>query len=160
MNEKLSPPSIAAERKRPSALTTVCTGTRFRGRERAGDLYAALNWVRRQLWADKNRIAHVLEILVSNAMKFTSEGSVSVAARAAGSEVVFWVTDTGSGIASEEIPHLFDRFWQARGQTCPGTGLGLAIVNATVQAHGGRVWVESELGSGSTFFFSLPIGPV
>ena len=112
------------------------------------------------VWADKGRILHVLEILVGNAMKFTREGSISLGARAEGSEVVFWVADTGIGLASEEIPHLFDRFWQTKQQTRTGAGLGLAIVNRTVQAHGGRVWVDSKLGAGSTFFFSLPIGPV
>ena len=66
----------------------------------------------------------------------------------------------GIGIAPEEVPHLFDRFWQAKKSERTGSGLGLAIVNGIVQAHGGRVWVDSKLGSGSTFFFSLPMGPV
>jgi len=73
---------------------------------------------------------------------------------------VFWVADTGIGIAPEDLPHVFDPFWQAKNSARAGSGLGLAIVNGVVQAHGGRVWVDSKLGSGSTFFFSLPIGPV
>jgi PAS domain S-box-containing protein len=112
------------------------------------------------VWADKSRILQVLENLVGNAMKFTPHGSISLGARAEGSEVVFWVADTGVGIAAEDLPHVFDRFWQGKKSARAGSGLGLAIVNGIVQAHGGRVWVDSKLGSGSTFFFSLPMGPV
>ena len=112
------------------------------------------------VWADKSRILQVMENLVGNAMRFTRHGSISLGARAEGSEVVFWVADTGVGIAPEDLPHVFDRFWQGRQSADAGSGLGLAIVNGIVQAHGGRVWVDSKLGSGSTFFFSLPMGPV
>ncbi len=112
------------------------------------------------VWADKSRILQVLENLVGNAMKFTRHGSVHLGARAEGSEVVFWVADTGIGIAPEDVPQVFDRFSQAKKSSRAGSGLGLAIVNGIVQAHGGRVWVDSKLGSGSTFFFSLPMGPV
>ncbi|MFL5306648.1 MAG: sensor histidine kinase, partial [Polyangia bacterium] len=112
------------------------------------------------VWVDKRRMLHVFENLVDNAMKFTREGSISLGARADGSEVVFWVADTGSGIPPEDLPHLFDRDWHARRSERPGSGIGLAIVNGTVKAHGGRVWVDSTVGVGSTFFFSLPVGPV
>ncbi|MES1205462.1 MAG: PAS domain-containing sensor histidine kinase [Pseudomonadota bacterium] len=112
------------------------------------------------VWVDRRRLLHVFENLVDNAMKFTREGSISLGARADGSEVVFWVADTGTGIPPEDLPHLFDRDWHAKKSERTGSGIGLAIVNRTVQAHGGRVWVESKLGVGSTFFFSLPVGPV
>ena len=112
------------------------------------------------VWVDKRRMLHVFENLVDNAMKFTREGGISLGARAEGSEVVFWVADTGSGIPPEDLPHLFERDWHAKKSERPGSGIGLAIVNATVQAHGGRVWVDSTVGVGSTFFFSLPVGPV
>jgi two-component system, chemotaxis family, sensor kinase Cph1 len=69
---------------------------------------------------------------------------------------VFCVTDTGAGIVTEDIPRVFDRFWQARRFQHGGVGLGLAIVRQIVQGHGGRLWVGSALGSGSTFFFTLP----
>jgi len=72
--------------------------------------------------------------------------------------VRFWVRDTGPGIALEDQPHLFDRFWQARtAKRGGGAGLGLPIVKGLVEAHGGRVWVESAPGSGSTFFFEIPV---
>ena len=112
------------------------------------------------VWVDRDRIFHCLENLVDNAIRFTREGSIALGARAEGSEVVFWVSDTGNGIPLEDLPHLFDRFWQAKKSERTGSGLGLAIVNGTVQAHGGRVWVDSQVGSGTTFFFSLPVGPV
>jgi signal transduction histidine kinase len=106
--------------------------------------------------ADASKVLQVLENLVGNALKFTTSGGVGLGAKQVGEEVVFWVADTGSGIAAEDVPHVFDRFWQAKRSNRSGAGLGLAIVNGIVQAHGGRVWLESQLGSGSTFFFSLP----
>ena len=71
-------------------------------------------------------------------------------------EVLFWVADTGAGIAAEDVPHLFDRFWQARKAGRRGAGLGLPIVKGIVEAHSGRIWVESTPGEGSTFFFTIP----
>jgi PAS domain S-box-containing protein len=112
------------------------------------------------VWADRSRVLQVFENLVGNAIKFTAKGSITLGARAEGGEVVFWVADTGIGIAADDIPHVFDRFWQARKAERSGAGLGLAIVQEIVQAHGGRLWVASELGSGSTFFFTLPAMPV
>lgn len=110
------------------------------------------------LVCDRNRILRVFSNLIGNAIKFTSEGgSISVGAQLAGSEVRFTVTDSGSGIAAEELPHIFERFWQARSTARMGAGLGLAIAEGIVKAHGGRIWAESELGKGSTFF-TLPLG--
>jgi PAS domain S-box-containing protein len=110
-----------------------------------------------EVWADKNRMLQVLENLLSNAMKFTERGGISLGARTEGGDVVFWVADTGVGLAAEEVSHVFDRFWQAHRSRRSGAGLGLAIVKGIVEAHGGRVWVDSQLGSGSTFYFSLPM---
>ena len=70
--------------------------------------------------------------------------------------MLFWVLDTGPGIPTENIPHLFERFWQARRADRRGAGLGLPIVKGIVEAHGGRIWAESMFGSGSTFFFTIP----
>lgn len=106
---------------------------------------------------DRARLLQVLENLVGNAMKFTTAGSITVGAKPDGRAVLFFVTDTGAGIAAEDQQHLFDRFWQAKAARRAGAGLGLAIAKGIVEAHGGRLWVESELGHGSTFWFSVPV---
>ena len=107
---------------------------------------------------DARRIVQVLENLVSNAVKHTGPGGeIHIRAAAADAEVHVAVRDTGSGIPPENLPHLFDRFWQARGARRGGAGLGLAIAKGIVEAHGGRIWVESEVGVGSTFAFALPL---
>jgi PAS domain S-box-containing protein len=109
------------------------------------------------VWADRDRLLQVFENLIGNALKFTeSGGRITVGAAAHKAEVLFWVADTGSGIAVDDQPHLFDQFWQAHTDRRHGVGLGLPIVKGIVQAHGGRVWVESTLGRGSTFFFTIP----
>jgi signal transduction histidine kinase len=106
---------------------------------------------------DRDRLLQVFENLIGNAVKFTDPGGrITVGARPQGREIVFCVADTGSGIAPEDLPHLFDRFWQADGKRKKGAGLGLAIVKGIVQAHGGRVWAESAPSRGSTFSFTLP----
>ena len=108
------------------------------------------------LSADRDRLLQIFENLIGNALKFTERGRVWVGAKAQGSEVLFWVKDTGPGIPSEHLPHLFDRFWQAKEARRHGTGLGLPIVKGLVEAHGGRIWVESTLGIGSSFYFTIP----
>jgi PAS domain S-box-containing protein len=106
---------------------------------------------------DRQRILQVLGNLVGNAVKFTPErGRVVVQATAAGREVVFSVQDTGPGIAPEDLPRVFQRFWQATDAKGVGAGLGLSIAKGIVEAHGGRIWVESKRGVGSAFFFTIP----
>ena len=113
-----------------------------------------------ELCVDRDRLIQVFENLVGNAVKFTKPGgSITVGAAPRAGEVLLWVADTGSGIAGEHLPHLFDRFWQARPAGRRGAGLGLPIVKGIVEAHGGRIWVESTLGRGSTFFFTIPTAP-
>ncbi len=108
------------------------------------------------VWADRDRLLRVFDNLVGNALKFTPPGGhIRVGAALNEDEVRFWVADTGVGIATEDLPHVFDRFWQARKGERRGTGLGLTIVKAIIEAHGGRIWVESALGVGTTFFFAL-----
>ncbi len=108
--------------------------------------------------ADYDRVMQVLGNLIANALKFTpAEGWVTVGVACSGEEVIFSIADTGPGIPPEHIPYLFDRFWQARKTQSMGTGLGLAIVKGIVQAHGGRIWVESQLGKGTRFLFTLPV---
>jgi PAS domain S-box-containing protein len=108
--------------------------------------------------ADRDRLLQVFENLIGNAMKFTETGGrIVVAAEHDDTDVRFSVSDTGAGIKPEDVPHLFDRFWQAVGAEHEGAGLGLPIVKGIVEAHGGRIWVESMLGRGSTFSFTIPI---
>lgn len=106
---------------------------------------------------DGDRILQVFSNLVGNALKFTPPGgTITVQAEAADRAVRFSVADTGPGIPEEQIPHLFDRYWQASKADHRGAGLGLAIAEGIVEAHGGRIWVESEVGRGTTFFFTVP----
>lgn len=110
-----------------------------------------------QLDADDERIHEVLENLVGNAVKFTGAGgTITIGASAREGEVVCWVKDSGPGIPADHLPHLFDRFWQARKADRRGAGLGLTICKAIVEAHGGRIWAESVVGEGTTMFFTLP----
>src|SRR5512135_1376271 len=111
---------------------------------------------------DPVRIRQVLLNLLSNAMKFTRAGSVTLHARydLASDQVVVGVADTGEGIAPEALPDLFQRFQQIGTDVLRqrrGTGLGLAICRQLIEMHGGRIWVESELGKGSNFMFTLPV---
>ncbi len=109
------------------------------------------------VWADRDRLLQAFENLIGNALKFAPPGGVvTVGAAPRDGEVLFWVADTGAGIAPEDVPHLFDWFWQARKAGRHGAGLGLSIVKGIVEAHGGRVWVESTQGKGSTFYFTIP----
>lgn len=110
-----------------------------------------------QISADAHRIDQAISNLVGNAIKFTPEGgSIRLSARLCNDEVIVSVTDTGPGIPSEYLPKIFDWFWQAPGAEQMGSGLGLSITKGIVEAHGGRIWVESEPGKGSSFSFSLP----
>jgi signal transduction histidine kinase len=112
------------------------------------------------LYADRERILQAFSNLVGNAVKFTpSGGEVRIEAAANGDEVVLSVVDTGSGISQADLGHVFDRYWQAKSRRRgrQGIGLGLVIVKGIVEAHGGRIWVESELGVGSRFSFSVPV---
>lgn len=115
----------------------------------------------RTLPLDQRRISQVFSNLLSNAFKFTEAGgTVEAGARVVnGADVIVWVKDSGVGIAEDEIEYVFEMYRQTQsGQESyhRGTGLGLAICKKIVEAHGGRVWVDSELGKGSTFYFSLP----
>ncbi len=109
---------------------------------------------------DRDRLLQVLENLVGNAVKFTpAGGEVTVSAELSGGQVQFRVTDTGPGIPPETLPHLFDRFWRGKRHERSGAGLGLPICKGIVELHGGRCWVESTPGHGTTFFFTIPMAP-
>jgi signal transduction histidine kinase len=108
---------------------------------------------------DASRILQVLANLIGNAVKFTpADGEIRVCVEHRSGELVISVADTGAGIPADEAPHVFERFWhRRRGAHKRGSGLGLAISKGIVEAHGGRIWVDSQLGAGSTFCFTLPL---
>jgi two-component system sensor histidine kinase VicK len=106
----------------------------------------------------------VLDNLLSNALKFTDiGGEIEIAARVlSNSEIILGIKDSGIGIPPDELELIFDKYRQVVGgqnSSDRGTGLGLAICKKIIEAHGGRIWAESELGRGSTFYVSLPLQP-
>ena len=109
--------------------------------------------------ADPKYLQTIFVSLLGNAQKFSAaETPIRIAARRQAAEMVITVTDTGIGIAPDDLPHIFDRFYRVRQMgNAEGTGLGLYIAKALVEAHGGHIRVESEQGKGSTFSFTLPV---
>jgi signal transduction histidine kinase len=110
---------------------------------------------------DRDRLIQVVSNLVNNAVKYSPEGGVvTIVSRADGGYALMSVSDTGLGIPPDEIGHVFERFRRVRSgaaQSIPGTGLGLAIVKQIVEMHGGKIWVESAVGHGSSFHFTVPL---
>jgi signal transduction histidine kinase len=99
----------------------------------------------------------VLSNLIGNALQFTpARGRIGLDAQHVGDEVQFTVADTGAGISAAHLPNVFDRFWQGERDTRTGAGLGLAIAKGIVEAHGGRIWLESTVGEGTTVHFTIP----
>jgi phosphoglycerate-specific signal transduction histidine kinase len=108
---------------------------------------------------NSERLREVVMNLIENAFKFTSEGGVKITLEGNDAEVTVAVADTGLGIAAEDIPHLFQKFYRVDSsatRTIGGTGLGLYLCRRVVEAFNGRIWIESKLGEGSTFKFTLP----
>ena len=109
------------------------------------------------IWGDRDRLLQVFDNLIGNAIKFTKAGGrITVGAASRDHQVVFRVADTGTGISAENLPRIFDRFWQATTANRQGAGLGLPITKGIVEAHGGRIWVESTPSRGTTFSFTVP----
>jgi len=134
----------------------------YRTRPAAGDrrVDCTVDPATGSLWIDASKITQVLENLLDNALKYTPKGAViTVSAEPRAGEVVVCVRDNGPGIPPEDQPHIFERFYRVdkgRSREKGGTGLGLTLAKHIVQLHGGRVWVESQLGQGTAFYFSLP----
>jgi PAS domain S-box-containing protein len=141
-------------------ITTMQARASIQGLTLRTDVPSALPAV----MADPDRVAQVLTNLLANACNYTlSGGEVTISACADGDQVSVSVHDTGIGIAPEDQEKIFNRFFRADDsvvQEAPGAGLGLSIVQSLVEMHGGRVWVESQVGKGSTFTFTLPMAKV
>ena len=112
------------------------------------------------VWADQARLFQVFSNLIGNALKFTpANGSITLRTTRRDSQVQFSVEDTGPGIAPNELPNVFYRYWQSKSGSGKGhgLGLGLAIAKGIVEARGGKIWVSSILGQGAAFHFTIPI---
>jgi two-component system, OmpR family, sensor histidine kinase VicK len=110
-------------------------------------------------YADPNRIREVFQNIVDNAVKYTMSGQIEVRLTGDNATIQAQFIDTGGGIAAEDIPHLFQKFYRVDNsttRTVSGTGLGLYICRKIVEMYNGRIWVESQVGHGSTFFINLP----
>ena len=151
---------LSTERRPVSVASMIETATGMVGGEideRSITLHVDVSSDLRVVSVDASRIVQVLANLLGNAIKFTGVGgTITVRAVNGPSGVVVSVADTGIGIEPDALGRIFDRFWQAHPTPRQGSGLGLAIARGIIEAHGGRIWVESELGRGSTFSFSLP----
>lgn len=107
---------------------------------------------------DQGRVEQVISNIIGNALKFTPEGGeIDIDVNVADNNAVISIHDSGYGMSSDQLEHIFDRYWQVKDTAAQGTGLGLAIAKIVVETHHGKIWAESELGKGSTFYFSLPI---
>lgn len=149
--EETNPAELVRE-----AIATVDSAIRARGLALVVDIEPNLP----SLWVDPTRIRQVLFNLLNNAARFTEQGQITVNVRRDGPEILFSVADTGIGIAPEDLERIFEEFQQADGtrrRRHGGAGLGLAISRRFVQLHGGRIWAESQVGLGSTFYFTLPV---
>jgi two-component system, OmpR family, phosphate regulon sensor histidine kinase PhoR len=132
-------------------------------RAREKDLQLSVNLADRipDIAGDRRRLTEVLQNLLDNAIQYTpAGGQIMVSAGPRNGEVIFTVSDTGIGIPQADQPRIFERFYRvdvARSREVGGTGLGLSIAKHLVEGHGGRIWVESEVGQGSQFHFSVPV---
>ena len=153
--------SLATQPERPRSLVTAALQMfEVEAAERSIELRADVPGDVPTVLADEGRVVQLLGNLVRNALKFSPDGSsINVGAALRDGEVVFSVRDHGPGIAPESLPRVFERYWRAAaGARHRGAGLGLSIARGIAEAHGGRIWVESTLGQGATFYFSLPCG--
>lgn len=108
--------------------------------------------------ADESRISQLVTNLISNAIKYSPKGEITITGSVKSDIVIICVSDQGPGIAAGDIPHIFDRFYRApdMARQTKGAGLGLFLSRAIVEAHKGRIWVDSESGKGARICFSLP----
>ena len=144
----------------PNAIENALTLVKERAHRRGIALVHTVDERLGTIRADERKVKQVLLNLLSNALKFTPEGGqVVVRARVHNGETEISVTDTGVGIAPEDLATVFEEFRQVgtASKRVEGTGLGLAISRKFIELHGGKIWVESQVGLGSTFAFTLPL---
>jgi signal transduction histidine kinase/putative methionine-R-sulfoxide reductase with GAF domain len=144
----------------PTAIDNALTLVRERAGRRSIALHQAADARLGQIWGDERKIKQVLLNLLSNAIKFTPDGGwIDVRARPVDGSVEVSVSDTGVGVAPEDQEAIFEEFRQVgtADKKVEGTGLGLALSRKFIELHGGRIWVESQVGTGSTFTFSIPV---
>ncbi len=153
--------SLSRERVAPRAACEAAASAQRQLAEEAGvELAVVAPAALPDAWGDAGRLSQVFDNLLGNALKFTPRGGrVTLSAAQEGDHLLFLVVDTGPGIPEEVLPHVFDRFWQAKNADRAGAGLGLAIAKGVVEAHGGRIFVDSVPGRGATFGFTIPIAP-
>jgi signal transduction histidine kinase len=120
------------------------------------ELHADLPLERLEMQTDREKLLEILDNLMQNAIKFTTEGNICLSYEVEGNQVRISVSDTGKGIADEDQQRIFERFVKVD-EYIPGTGLGLSVVKSHVENMGGTVGVLSALGTGSTFWFTLPL---
>lgn len=150
--------TLAIERRSTSPTTVLeQTADIFRSiaQERGVGFAVDLHEQLPQIEIDPERAVQVLANLITNALKVTTKGGRVTIGATDGSEVVFFVRDSGPGIDPAELPRLFERYWRSKKATYKGAGLGLTIARGIVDAHAGRIWAESQVGVGATFFFTL-----
>jgi PAS domain S-box-containing protein len=138
----------------------ACKSVRLFAGERKADLVVEFGTDLPRLKCDKDKIVEVLINLMSNGLKYSERGPVVTKTRLGQAEIQFSVQDSGQGIDPEDMDEIYNPFSHSKGRKIGGTGLGLAISKEIVLAHHGRIWAESEIGKGSTFYFTLPIGQV
>ena len=144
----------------PMTIDNALMLIRERAARRRIELHSTVDERLGQIQADERKIRQVLLNLLSNAIKFTPEGGkIEVGAKPVDGSIEIWVTDTGIGIGPEDQEAVFEEFKQVgtSDRKVGGTGLGLALSRKFIELHGGKIWVKSQLGAGSTFTFTVPV---
>ena len=137
------------------SITLISSSCMISKKDSISSQHKHSEWVK----ADKEKIEQVFTNLIHNAIKFTPEsGTITIATQQDKDHVLVSVSDTGIGISTDDLPRIFERFYKAdKARSGKGTGLGLAIAKQIVELHNGKIWVESQEGTGSTFYFTIPI---
>ncbi len=148
--------TVSAKDLLTTAVKELRPQVETKGLKLSVDVPVELPWVS----VDRLQIERVISNLIINALRHTKNGEIKISAERRENHVSVSVRDTGSGIPSEYLPHIFDKFVQVPDAPTGGAGLGLTISKSIVEAHGGQISVQSEVGRGTTFTFTLPLAAV